>query len=119
MNRSFASLALGLSAATALAAAAAAQPLDAYDGAYGGGTLSRTVHLGDLDLGSAAGARVAATRIRLAADYVCGGDLLLGRMSDDFIPCRHAAIDRALASLHAPLVSAALGRATPTSMAER
>jgi UrcA family protein len=78
-----------------------------------------TVRLGDLDLHSQAGAKTAAWRIQLAADYVCGGYNRIGRQIADFIPCREDAINRALDTLNQPMVSAAMGRKAPVGMASR
>jgi len=109
------SLVLGLFAAAALAAPALADP----NGFGEIQQVSRTVHVGDVDLHTTDGARVAARRIKNAASYVCGGDSRLALMSSDFSACRRDAIDRALAAIDAPLVSAALGRSTPTDLAAR
>ena len=81
-------------------------------------TVSRIVRLGDVDLHTQAGAKVAAWRIHRAADFVCGGDNALRRQAADFPDCRNHAIDRALDTLQAPLVSAALGRQTPAGLAD-
>ncbi len=115
MKRFPAPLVLGLFAAAALAAPAVADP----SGVGAIERTSRTVHLADVDLHTIDGAKEAASRIKHAADYVCGGDWLEMHMSSDFSSCRRDAIDRALASLDAPLVSAALGRRTLTDVASR
>jgi UrcA family protein len=107
------SLVLGLFAAAALAAPALADP----NGFGDTQRVSRTVHLADVDLHTTDGAKVAAWRIRNAAADVCGGDWR--STAFDFNACRNQAIDRALASLDAPLVSAALGRSTQTDLAAR
>jgi UrcA family protein len=109
------SLVLGLFAAAALAAPALADPNGFGDTEQVG----RTVHLADVDLHTIDGAGVAARRIKNAAAYVCGGDSRPLVMVSDFNACRNQAIDRALASLDAPLVSAALGRSTQTDLAAR
>jgi|SRR5471030_2655041 len=106
---------LGLLAAAALAVPSFADPV----GIGGSEQVRRTVHLADVDLQTIVGARVAAERIRDAAGYVCGGDSRPILVVSDFTDCRNHAIDRALASLHAPLVSAALGRSTRTDFAAR
>jgi UrcA family protein len=113
MKRAFTSFCLSIMAAAAFAPVALADTTSTTD------RISRVVEVGDLDLHSQAGARTAAHRIHVAADYVCGGDNLLWRRASDFQDCRNGAIDRALASLKAPMVSAALGRPTPTGMASR
>jgi UrcA family protein len=110
MKRLFTSICFAACAAAAFAAPAAAD--DPH-------RITRVVQVGDLDLHSEAGAKQAAFRIHVAADYVCGGDNNIWRQSMDFDSCRDQAIDRALASIDAPLVSAALGRPTPIGMASR
>jgi UrcA family protein len=116
MNHPLPSFVLGLCAAAAFAAPAIADPYFSIGQTY---QVSRTVHLADVNLHTTDGASVAAWRIRRAADYVCGGDQLIVRASADFDSCRSGAVDRALAALNAPLVSAALGRPTPTDIAAR
>jgi len=113
MKRAFTSFCLSILAAAAFAPIASADTASTTD------HVSRVVEVGDLDLHSQAGARTAARRIHQAADYVCGGESLLWRQASDFQSCRNDAIDRALASLKAPMVSAALGRQTSTGMASR
>ena len=115
MNLFPTSLALGLFAAAALAAPALADPTGFGETHW----VSRTVHLADVDLQTTDGAKVAAWRIRRAADDLCGGASTLTRQSSDFPVCMRGAIDRALATLNEPLVSAALGRSTPTDLAAR
>jgi UrcA family protein len=74
----------------------------------------------EADLQTVRGAKALAFRVRVAADHLCGGDRALVRTGDAFARCRDATIDRALASLQAPLVSQALGRPTaPTMQASR
>ena len=114
MKPLFTSACLAVFAATAVASAAAAQSSVANPP-----VVSRTVHLGDIDLHTQAGAKEAARRIHVAADFVCGGDNTLWRQDSDFDACRNDAVDRALAALQAPMVSAALGRQTPTGLAAR
>jgi UrcA family protein len=109
------SLVLGLFAAAALAAPALADP----NGFGEMQQVSRTVHVGDVDLHTTDGARVAARRIKNAASDVCGGDSRPILMVSDFAACRNDAIDRALASIDAPLVSAALGRSPQANLAAR
>jgi len=109
------SLVLGLFAAAALAAPALADP----SGFGETEQVSRTVHLADVDMHTTDGARVAAGRIKNAASDVCGGNSRPILMVSDFTACRNHAIDRALASLDAPLVSAALGRSTLADLAAR
>lgn len=117
MKSLFTSLCLAAcTAAMTYAAPATAQPSAGSDGAT---QISRTVHLGDIDVNTQAGAKVAAQRIRNAADDVCNRAIPLGRADSDFYVCRDGAIDRALASLQAPLVAAALGHPTPIGLAAR
>ena len=110
MKSLFTSGCIAVFTAAAVASTASADPAS---------QVSRVVQIGDLNLHTQDGAKVAARRIHIAADYVCGGDSVLWRQGADFFSCRNGAIDRALASLQAPLVSAALGRSTPTGMASR
>lgn len=72
--------------------------------------VSTTIHFTDAELHTVKGAKTAALRIRNAAAFVCGGDDIIYWRADNFIPCREDTIDRAVADLNAPLVSAALGR---------
>ena len=75
MNLFPTSLALGLFAAAALAAPALADPTGFGETHW----VSRTVHLADVDLQTTDGAKVAAWRIRRAADDLCGGASTLTR----------------------------------------
>jgi UrcA family protein len=109
MKHLFTCVGVAVCAAAALASPAAAQPVQ----------ITRVVHVGDLDLHNQADAKIAARRIHVAADFVCGGDNILFRQDSSFEQCRDGAIDRALASLQAPLVAAALGRPTPVGLASR
>jgi len=112
MTRFLTSVSLALCAAGGLGGIAAAQP------AHGASEVaSRTVQVGDLDLRTKAGAKIAAQRIWIAAAYVCGGDTW--PLAFDYFACRADAIDRAAATLNAPQVSAALGRKTPANLASR
>ena len=113
MKRAFTSICLSILAAAAFAPAASANPVSSDD------RIVQVVQVGDLDLHTQAGAKTAARRIHQAADSVCGGENLLWRQASDFQSCRIQAIDRTLATIDAPLVSAALGRPTPTGMASR
>jgi UrcA family protein len=73
----------------------------------------------DAELRSPAGAARLAFRIRTAARQACGGDNLLVTTGFRFLRCQHRAIDQALATLDAPLVADALGRAPATAVANR
>jgi UrcA family protein len=77
--------------------------------------VSDTVTYSDLDLNTAAGAQRMAFRLRVAANRVCGGDDPLVHSGNQLVPCRKAAIARAIAGLDAPLVKEALGIATGRS----
>ena len=93
MKRFLTSASVALCLAGGFGAAVLAESPGPYDGVY---QVRRAVHLGDLDLHSQAGAKVAAWRIQVAADYVCGGDNRVTRQSSDFFLCRNDAINRAL-----------------------
>jgi UrcA family protein len=112
MTRFLTSVSLALCAAGGLGAVAVAHPADSASE-----VVSRTVPVSDLDLHTQAGAKIAAQRIWVAAAYVCGGDTW--PLAFDYFACRADAIDRAAASLNAPLVSAALGRKTPANLVSR
>jgi UrcA family protein len=71
------------------------------------------------DLTTPGGAKALASRIKDAATFVCGGDSVIDRQAIDYDACRDNAIDGALATLKAPMVSAALGRKVPTGLASR
>jgi UrcA family protein len=116
MNHLFTSVCLSVYAALACASVAVADPYGLPDRIE---QVSRAVQLSDVDVHTAAGAKVAADRIRSAAEYVCGGDDLEWRPDYGYILCRDHAIDRALASLQAPLVSAALHRPSSIGLAGR
>jgi UrcA family protein len=109
MKRLFTCVCVAACTAAVFASPAAAQPEQ----------ITRVVHVGDLDLHTQADAKIAARRIHVAADYVCGGDNTLFRQDWSFDQCRDGAIDRALASLQAPLVAAALGRPASVGLASR
>jgi UrcA family protein len=69
------------------------------------------VSYGDLNLGHEEGARTLLTRLDHAATHVCGGrpgiaDL---RAWASYEACRKAAMDRAVATVHAPLVASLYG----------
>ncbi|HLZ82876.1 MAG TPA: UrcA family protein [Caulobacteraceae bacterium] len=90
----------------ACAAPVAAQSLD--------DTVSVSVRYGDLDISKPAGAEVLLRRIDKAAVRVCGGkpdQRLLGEHAA-FEKCRAATIDRSVAALNAPMVTAAAGRSS-------
>src|SRR5215472_15935095 len=110
MKRFLTSVSLAVCVAGGLGCAALADPSGPYNHVY---QVRRTVHLRDLDLQSQAGAKTAAWRIQVAADYVCGGDNRVTRQSSDFFLCRKDAINRALDTLSQPMVSAAAGRKAP------
>ena len=82
-------------------------------------TTSVTVRYDDTETRTAEGASKLAFRIRMAARKVCGGDNPVVVSGSGFQHCQHRAIDRALASLGAPLVADALGRAPTSAVAAR
>jgi UrcA family protein len=70
-------------------------------------------------LATADGAAALASRIKDAAALVCGGDSVIDQQAVDYDVCREGAIDAALSSVRAPMVSEALGRHSLTSLAAR
>ena len=98
---------LGACAALTLGGAAAAAPTDPTD------RVDVIVKTSDVDLRTPDGAKLMALRIRNAAAEACGRQAfpVTVLFSDGFIRCREDAIDRAVATLNAPLVADALGRA--------
>jgi len=106
MLRSQLIVALGVSAALAACGAASAQ------GFAAGESTSVVVRTDDVNLHTAAGARLMALRIRNAAASACGGEVepVAIRFSDGFVRCRDAAVERAVRDLNAPMVADALGR---------
>jgi UrcA family protein len=89
---------VGLTAAPAFAAG----DLDA-----GRVTRQATVKLGDLDLATPTGARVAIRRLTRAADAVCGGGtgMELLRQSAAFQRCRAATLETAVRKIDTPAVA--------------
>ena len=110
-------------AATLTVAAALAAAAPAFAGAqaiWGGDEkVTVTVHYSDADLRNPAGAMRLAERIRLAARRVCGGDDPVVAVGVRFPACQHRAIDRALATIDAPLLADALGRPGNPALATR
>jgi UrcA family protein len=104
MSRYHLIVALGVSTALAVCGAASADGLTASQPA------SVVVRTDDVNLHTAAGARQMALRIRNAAAAVCDpqGYPLAIRVSDGFIRCREATVDRAVRDLNAPMVADAL-----------
>ncbi len=119
MSRSFLPASLALLAAISVATAGAAAPLTVTGYDENSETLTRVVHLSDVELHTQAGAKVAAFRIEQAAADVCGRDDPLARQAIDYVSCRKDATDRALGDLGAPLVAVALGRPTDQAFAGR
>ena len=75
-------------------------------------TVSVSVRYGDLDISNSAGAEIMLRRIDKAAVQICGGkpdQRLLGERVA-FEKCRASTIDRSVAALNAPMVTAAAGR---------
>jgi UrcA family protein len=70
--------------------------------------VSITVFIGDLNLRSQAGARIALRRIERAATSTCGGEPDIRRLDRWVIyrECMHSAVDQAVASLDSPIVTA-------------
>ena len=85
------------------AAPVAAQSLD--------DTVSVSVRYGDLDISKSAGAETLLRRIDKAAVQICGGkpDQRLLDQRTAFEKCRASTIDRSVAALNAPMVTAAAG----------
>jgi UrcA family protein len=81
--------------------------------------VSVIVHYQDAELQTPAGAAKLASRVRSAAFKVCGGSDPLIFMGAGFGRCQRTAIDRAVATLNAPLVADALGRETGAALAKR
>ena len=92
---------LASASTAALAAPAAARPADPD-------AISKSVFVGDLDLSSRAGARVAVQRIRAAAAAVCGDspDPRFLERTAPYHACIRTAVDQAVASLDRPIVTA-------------
>jgi UrcA family protein len=88
--------AAGLGACIALFSAAAL----AQSPTSGDGAATRTLRYSTQELATPAGTARVATRIRDAADAVCGGDSLLQRLTPGFERCRREVRDRALAQLN-------------------
>jgi UrcA family protein len=78
-----------------------------------------TVAYQDAELHTSDGAAKVAGRIRVAARHVCGGNDPVVAASHRFARCQHTVIDQAIASLDAPLVADALGRAPAAALAHR
>jgi len=81
-----------------------------------------TVSYADLDLSTGKGAETLATRITNAAAQVCeeNDDSLPHNPGEGNTACRRAAVARAVANLHAPLVNEALGISpSPEAVAKR
>jgi UrcA family protein len=109
-------------ATVALCAAALAAPALAQSPAGDSDTttVSTVVKYRVPELTTARGAKAVALRIEHAANSVCGGDSIIDRQAVTFDACRDDAIDGALETLNAPMVSAALGRLpAPRSLAAR
>ena len=99
--------ALTLSAALAFGAPSnASSPVPAGDEQR---SIVKLKYAGD-DLQTVRGAKALAPRLRVSAADVCGGEFPLVRTGDQFARRREAAVDRAIATLNAPLLAQALGR---------
>jgi UrcA family protein len=82
---------------------------------------SVTVRYGDLDIGSPAGAHALLRRIEAAANTACGGaqDIRPLDRWAVFEACRRSAVDRAVAQVDSPTLTAAAHRRAPASFAAR
>jgi UrcA family protein len=113
MSRTINLTALAVSAALILAPAAIAQA--------GYSTTSVPVAHGDLNLATAAGARTALQRMKVAANRVCGGKpspkQLAGIVRYD--ACVDGAMSRAVAALNIPTVTALYTGETDAQIAAR
>jgi UrcA family protein len=107
----FAALA-ALSLAASVHAEPASQPVNADK-------VSVSISVADLNLTSQAGARVALQRVRNAARTICGDepDNRDQKYAGQFQACVQAVVDRAVATLGAPMVSAANKGQTATVLA--
>ena len=98
-----------LAVLTVLGLAASGLPAAAQSSS-GSEQASQRISYTDLNLASEAGARVMLHRINRAAKSVCGlepDDLLDGRVQ--YFACVHATVDKAVARLQSPLVTALNG----------
>lgn len=100
MSRKIASLLAAIALSAACAGVASADPASR--------TTSERVSYGDLNLSSPAGARILKTRLNAALDRVCGNpfdsaSLTIRRLTK---ACRQSAMDQAMASINAPLLTA-------------
>jgi UrcA family protein len=107
---------LAFAAAVAIASPVLAAPLTLWGDDE---KVAATVAYQDAELRTPEGAAKVAGRIRTAARQVCGGGDPVVASGARFQRCQHKVIDHALASLDAPLVADALGRAPATSLAKR
>lgn len=116
MSRSFLPASFALCAAVALAASAAAAPASVQ---VDNGQAAQAFHYTAADLRTVAGAKAIAVRLRWVASDLCAGHDPLAHVSDGVARCREATIDRALATMNAPLVAQALGRPAISALAQR
>jgi UrcA family protein len=105
-----------LAGALAVAAPAVSAPLTFCDSDE---QVTVVVHYVDADLRSPKAAARLANRVRSAARRVCGGDDPVVATGVNFAACQDQAIDRALATLDAPLLVDALGRGPNATVAHR
>jgi UrcA family protein len=82
---------------------------------------SMTVRVSDLNLDSAAGARMALARAGLAADRFCGGEADIRQMQRAGLAeaCRTTMVGRAVRAMNAPRVTALYGRPNGVTFARR
>ncbi|HLZ83075.1 MAG TPA: UrcA family protein [Caulobacteraceae bacterium] len=113
MNKSILTVVLAAALASGAGSAAAFGPRDHR-------TVSTVVRFGDLNLASADGAKAMLIRIRHAARQVCEPAPESVLEYPDWRNCVAKATDGAVASLNAPMVTAAYspGKANPVRLAE-
>jgi UrcA family protein len=87
--------------------------------AAGAAPQSIAVRYSNADLAAAPGAARLAHRIHAAADSVCGGEDVVARTGHQFAACRQAAETQAATEIGSPLVSGALGLASPATLSRR
>lgn len=102
MSTKIASLLTALALAAAATGVASAEPASSYR------TVSERVSYADLDLSSKAGVRTLKTRLHAALDRVCGNHFESASLSIRRATkaCRAQAMDRAMASINARVLTA-------------
>jgi UrcA family protein len=76
------------------------------------------VHVGDLDLRTQTGARLALQRIHAAAHVSCGEETDLRRLDRQAVieACVRQAVERTVASAHSPMLAAVAGAPAQTAL---